>query len=240
MRNGKIRFAAVAVFAVLALTEAASAYYSPRLGRFLNRDPMDEPGHVLVKAQRQPTVFISRDPMENNSYRSFRNNAISWFDPDGEQAASQPTPPGSQPTPSPPVTISIDSSCKGWNLPSSDLLRKACSWVDQLPKSLVSDSERACLKRRCYDNDRQGKIVCLSPLECKCICRGGPDTTYGCGVPYRRAIWMCRDEDECEDIDTIFHEFGHSCRINHPRNYELGKEFKSRCIALRAPAPARL
>lgn len=63
MRKGKIRFAAVVVLAVLALTEAASAFYSPALGRFLNRDPLGEPGAALVRqAARPATGFIPRDP----------------------------------------------------------------------------------------------------------------------------------------------------------------------------------
>ncbi len=98
MKNRTITTMLVAATALLALADAASAYYSPRLGRFLNRDPINEPGHVLVQTYRQPTAFIPRDPMENNRYVSFRNNAISWFDPNGEAAATQPT---TQPTGAP-------------------------------------------------------------------------------------------------------------------------------------------
>lgn len=66
MRNGKIRFAAVAALAVLALTEAASAFYSPALGRFLSRDPIDESGSVLVRqAGLTATRFIPRDPIDD-------------------------------------------------------------------------------------------------------------------------------------------------------------------------------
>lgn len=93
MRHGKIRLAAVAVFTVLALTEAASAYYSPRLGRFLSRDPIGEPGAVLVRqAARAATGFIPRDPLDRNGYTGMQNDAISWFDPDGGEPTTQPTP----------------------------------------------------------------------------------------------------------------------------------------------------
>lgn len=99
MRNGKIRFVAVAVFAVLALTEAASAFYSPAMGRFLSRDPIGEPGAALVQSAARPaTDFIPRDPIDQNGYAGMQNNAISWFDPDGGQATTQPT---SQPTGAP-------------------------------------------------------------------------------------------------------------------------------------------
>jgi hypothetical protein len=63
MRNGKIKFAAIAALAVLALSEAASAYYSPRLGRFLSRDPIGEPGAVLIRQEEQVTSFRGGQPV---------------------------------------------------------------------------------------------------------------------------------------------------------------------------------
>jgi len=63
MKNRTITTMSVAAAALLALADAASAYYSPRLGRFLNRDPISEPGAVLVRqAARPATAFPPRDP----------------------------------------------------------------------------------------------------------------------------------------------------------------------------------
>jgi len=96
MRNRTIATMLVAVFLTFMLADAASAFYSPRLGRFLSRDPVGEPGAVLVRTGRQPaTRFIPRDSIDKNGYTGMQNNAISWFDPDGGEATTQPS---SQPT----------------------------------------------------------------------------------------------------------------------------------------------
>jgi hypothetical protein len=64
MKNRTITTMLVAVSALLALAEAASAYYSPRLGRFLNRDPISEPGAAQVRQAARPAPsFIPRDPL---------------------------------------------------------------------------------------------------------------------------------------------------------------------------------
>ncbi len=44
MRNRKATMAVVGMLALLALADAASAYYSPRLGRWISRDPIEEKG----------------------------------------------------------------------------------------------------------------------------------------------------------------------------------------------------
>lgn len=66
MRNGKLRFAAIAALAVVALTQAASAYYSPAMGRFLSRDPIDQPRTVLAPILATTTSFLPRDPFVRN------------------------------------------------------------------------------------------------------------------------------------------------------------------------------
>jgi hypothetical protein len=84
MKNRTITTMLVAAAALLALADAASAYYSPRLGRFLNRDPIAEPGAALVRAAgKQGTQFVSRDPVDKNEYVGMRNNAVNWIDPHG-------------------------------------------------------------------------------------------------------------------------------------------------------------
>jgi RHS repeat-associated protein len=67
-------------------------YYSPSLGRWLNRDPINELGSMLLReVSGRPTDIIPGDLQEINGYASFRNNPISWFDPNGAESTTQPT-----------------------------------------------------------------------------------------------------------------------------------------------------
>lgn len=81
MRNGKIRFAALAVLA-LALTQTASAFYSPAMGRFVSRDPVRESGAAVSdqatvfgessidsRTQRSATAFLPRENGNSHSPR---------------------------------------------------------------------------------------------------------------------------------------------------------------------------
>jgi hypothetical protein len=83
MRNKTNTTVLVATLTLLALADAASAYYSPRLGRFLSRDPIDEPGAVLLRQTAAPSTplfatrsqqfhktFIPRGPLGNPSFSS--------------------------------------------------------------------------------------------------------------------------------------------------------------------------
>jgi len=93
MKNRTTKTMFVAVFATFMLADTASAYYSPLLGRFLRRDPVDEPGAIIVRqAARSATRFIPRDSIDENGYTGMQNNAVSWFDPDGGQATTLPAP----------------------------------------------------------------------------------------------------------------------------------------------------
>lgn len=92
----------LAAFISFTLADAASAYYSPRLGRFLNRDPIGEPGATPVRTGRQPTQFIPRDPIrpdaDPNRYAAVRNNPLNLVDPDGMAPTPMP-PPWDRPSP---------------------------------------------------------------------------------------------------------------------------------------------
>ncbi len=71
-------------------------YYSPGLGRWLNRDPIGQPAAVLTRQVAPKTAFVPRDPPDDNLYRFVRNDPVSWIDPDGMAArrgdsASQPS-----------------------------------------------------------------------------------------------------------------------------------------------------
>ncbi|MGE0481693.1 MAG: hypothetical protein AB7N65_10060 [Vicinamibacterales bacterium] len=106
MPSRSFRTMVLALLVSFGFVEVASAYYSPRLGRFLNRDPIGEPGAMLVR-HVATTAFIPRDIQggEPNPYLTFRNNPNYWIDPDG--LAAQETQPATQPTsgPSEPVDI---------------------------------------------------------------------------------------------------------------------------------------
>lgn len=87
MKNKTITTMLIAASALLALTDAASAYYSPRLGRFLNRDPINEPGAVMVHQPTRPvTAFFPRDPVEGDATELLREGIIA--DPAGEPTLS--------------------------------------------------------------------------------------------------------------------------------------------------------
>lgn len=90
MKNKIVAIWLAALVASLVLTDTASAYYSPRLGRFLNRDPLLEPGADL--ARRTTTAgagvrFVPRDPVprgrreENaNLYQYVDSNPVCQID----------------------------------------------------------------------------------------------------------------------------------------------------------------
>ncbi len=93
---------AAALFVSFVFVDIASAYYNPRTGRFLSRDPIGEQTHMAATTRG----FLPRDHVETapsaNLYRSFRNNTLSWIDPDG--AADQAIGGGSQTPASQPVS----------------------------------------------------------------------------------------------------------------------------------------
>ena len=88
MRNRTVTMVLVATLALLALADAASAYYSPRLGRFLSRDPISEPGAVIIRqTERQAIRFLPRDPghqqEDTSPYRFLANDPPGLIDPLG-------------------------------------------------------------------------------------------------------------------------------------------------------------
>ncbi len=95
MKNRTITTMLVAATTLLALADAASAYYSPRLGRFLSRDPISEPGAVLVHQAARPAMsFLPRDPIEGRQdkdlYRYVDNSPTNYVDPHGLCPLAQP------------------------------------------------------------------------------------------------------------------------------------------------------
>ncbi len=68
-------------------------WYSPRMGRFLNRDPGNTLGVAFFPGQRQGTRAVLRDDIDENCYEGMQNCTISWLDSDGRRAATQPPSP---------------------------------------------------------------------------------------------------------------------------------------------------
>lgn len=118
------RLFALVLLAVCVLPHAAFAYYSPSTGRFLNRDPIAEPGAILLRYATIPRderparaqhEFAPRDglslPGGANTYAYVRNKVTGFIDPLGldERPANQCTLNGS------PVTWKFDgANLEGW------------------------------------------------------------------------------------------------------------------------------
>lgn len=110
-RSGKLTVG-LAMLATLTVVGSALAYYNPRTGRFLSRDPVGEPGEMLIREVAATTGFIPRDPVGNNQYTYALNSPTDYIDPDGWLAQKvgasdqdEQTPgsqPATQPTPPPP------------------------------------------------------------------------------------------------------------------------------------------
>jgi hypothetical protein len=87
MRNGNKLTVGLAILATLMMVDSALAYYNPRTGRFLSRDPVGEPGAILIREVAATTAFIPRDPggaaAEGNTYRYANNSPAVYIDPHG-------------------------------------------------------------------------------------------------------------------------------------------------------------
>jgi len=74
----------IGLLASLFLVDTAAAYYSPSMGRFLSRDPIHEPGSVLVRSTANRSSFIPRDPVggnaDSNLYRYVDNSPTVFVD----------------------------------------------------------------------------------------------------------------------------------------------------------------
>ncbi|MBK9126931.1 MAG: hypothetical protein IPM13_03925 [Phycisphaerales bacterium] len=92
MPSRTLRTAVLALLVSFGFVEVASAYYNPRTGRFLNRDPMGEPGAMLVQRVAVGTAhFVPRDPIQGdgpNLYNYTRNRVTNRIDPFGAQSVS--------------------------------------------------------------------------------------------------------------------------------------------------------
>jgi hypothetical protein len=141
-----LRVTFLASLVSLGLVEIASAHYNPRTGRFLNRDPVGEPGAVLVRHAAAPAAFMPRDAVrpgvrsvlvhpefrgddELHGYRAVRNDPVAWVDPDGAWAVRIPPCNPAYPPPNPPPGKEYDCvglACRDFSAGRSpdDLLEK--------------------------------------------------------------------------------------------------------------------
>jgi hypothetical protein len=62
MSTASLRCVLLTALVSLGLVETASAYYDPRTGRFISRDPIGEPGFMLVQGVAAST-FLPREPV---------------------------------------------------------------------------------------------------------------------------------------------------------------------------------
>ncbi len=85
MRSSSKLTVGLAILAALMVVDSALAYYSPRLGRFINRDPIGEPGFRVVQSAVAPTAFLPRDSVrtQGNVYRYVSNRPTNRIDPLG-------------------------------------------------------------------------------------------------------------------------------------------------------------
>lgn len=118
------RFIAATTALILSsiLIDNASAYYSPGLGRFLNRDPIAEPGSVIVRSSTHTRGFIPRDALGKgspNSYAAFENAPHVWIDKYGLESSS----PSSEPAK--PIDICVqlgNKGCEGKDIPPGSVV----------------------------------------------------------------------------------------------------------------------
>jgi hypothetical protein len=71
----------LAILATLMVVDSALAYYNPRTGRFLSRDPIGEPGAMLLRTGSS-AGFIQRDPIpeEPHAYAYVANRPVNSVD----------------------------------------------------------------------------------------------------------------------------------------------------------------
>lgn len=65
MKRMHLRTVLVAAFTFGIVVDAASAWYNPRTGRFLSRNPISEPGAMMIRQVSPPvSSFIARDSLQ--------------------------------------------------------------------------------------------------------------------------------------------------------------------------------
>lgn len=147
MRHRSALVIGVLAFAVLAFVDTAGAYYMPRIGRFISRDPIAEPGSIVFRQiapspadplfRSAASRFVPRDAIaqsgEPNRYAYVANKATNWVDPLGldEMPSLQCKDSGS------PVTWSFDGAkLEGWEavsgLPVKETETKHKLWDETL------------------------------------------------------------------------------------------------------------
>ena len=92
MRSSKLTIG-LAILATLLAVDSALAYYNPATGRFIGRDPVGEPGAMLIRQVSRVSAFLPRDlpgSEEAHTYAYAMNEPISRFDALGLRVAANP------------------------------------------------------------------------------------------------------------------------------------------------------
>lgn len=111
----------IATLSFLALPDTASAYLKPKIGRWLSRDPVGEPGAMVLRQAVAATPFLPRDVDEGQPYHYVQNSPTNGYDPLGDvamglvwlNALEDPaTQPGGTTQPAPPPPNPKTNACK--------------------------------------------------------------------------------------------------------------------------------
>lgn len=207
-----------ALFVSLIFVDIASAYYNPRTGRFLSRDPIAEPGAMLVQSVGQTppaccSSFLPRDPAaseEPNTYAYVYNEPTRRIDPLGLccnkadcnkklQIALQ----------DPRIQKMIQDAKKlkhWWGMPCFGRVRCSClcgqgtlGWADPLSgDALVCANNSACMSQALF-NDVVREEIAHQMLMCGNI----NDWLWkcsGCMIEEKRAKYLaglCKTDRDC-------------------------------------------
>ena len=76
----------IAIVGIVALPDTASAYLKPKIGRWLSRDPIGEPGAIVLREAVAATQFLPRDFDEGQPYHYVQNSPTNGYDPLGDVA----------------------------------------------------------------------------------------------------------------------------------------------------------
>ncbi len=123
-------------------------------------------------------------------------------------------------------------------MPCDVKLPDMCEKIDELPG--VSNAFKQCMQGRCGcggSHHKRLKISCADKNDC-----GPCGSSRGCSLGGSQ-MWYCDPTtDECNCIETVFHEMSHACGAMHSLEYwieqscdvnddpcRIGRWFQSEC-----------
>jgi len=204
MRSGKLS-AGLGFLAVLFAADSALAWYSPATGRFLSRDPIDEPGAILVR--QLAGRFIPRDPQDRlggrelsrhseclNLYRALVNSPVWNVDALGleilglDNPIAPPQPPSGH-------GVDHDRGCYA-------AYKQGISWCyGEYGNGFSGENLRSCLRmaddvlRSCVSEHR-GNIGCGRPYPLAACGNCNYPTSYRYMNVQANCMCCCMGDDE--------------------------------------------